>query len=312
MGITRHRCASDWSVTERLVGIDVGGSKMLAVALDPSQPHHVVEQLVVSTPATADGVLAGIVELATQLDVNDRLGVGLAGLVEDGAVLRAAPNLACMIDVPARAELAASLGVEVVIDNDATCALAAEMEVGVARGASDVVLVTLGTGIGGSVAVDGRLLRGRHGFAGEPGHMCVDPNGPRCVCGRRGCWERYASGSGVVWLAQQRGIVSERGSTEVTSEELVRRGRDGDRVVGAVWEEFAEWLALGLANLADVLDPDLLVLGGGMIDVADLYLERARERFLDEVLGGHARRHTQLVLAESGPAAGAIGAALLH
>jgi len=312
MGITRRRCASDWSVTERLVGIDVGGSKMLAVALDPSQPHHVVEQLVVSTPATADGVLAGIVELATQLDVNDRLGVGLAGLVEDGAVLRAAPNLACMIDVPARAELAASLGVEVVIDNDATCALAAEMEVGVARGASDVVLVTLGTGIGGSVAVDGRLLRGRHGFAGEPGHMCVDPNGPRCVCGRRGCWERYASGSGVVWLAQQRGIVSERGSTEVTSEELVRRGRDGDRVVGAVWEEFAEWLALGLANLADVLDPDLLVLGGGMIDVADLYLERARERFLDEVLGGHARRHTQLVLAESGPAAGAIGAALLH
>lgn len=312
MGITRRRCASDWSVTERLVGIDVGGSKMLAVALDPSQPHHVVEQLVVSTPATADGVLAGIVELATQLDVNDRLGVGLAGLVEDGAVLRAAPNLACMIDVPARAELAASLGVEVVIDNDATCALAAEMEVGVARGASDVVLVTLGTGIGGSVAVDGRLLRGRHGFAGEPGHMCVDPNGPRCVCGRRGCWERYASGSGVVWLAQQRGIVSERGSTEVTSEELVRRGRDGDRVVGAVWEEFAEWLALGLANLADVLDPDLLVLGGGMIDVADLYLERARECFLDEVLGGHARRHTQLVLAESGPAAGAIGAALLH
>ncbi len=312
MGITRRRCASDWSVTERLVGIDVGGSKMLAVALDPSQPHHVVEQLVVPTPATADGVLAGIVELATQLDVNDRLGVGLAGLVEDGAVLRAAPNLACMIDVPARAELAASLGVEVVIDNDATCALAAEMEVGVARGASDVVLVTLGTGIGGSVAVDGRLLRGRHGFAGEPGHMCVDPNGPRCVCGRRGCWERYASGSGVVWLAQQRGIVSERASTEVTSEELVRRGRDGDRVVGAVWEEFAEWLALGLANLADVLDPDLLVLGGGMIDVADLYLERARERFLDEVLGGHARRHTQLVLAESGPAAGAIGAALLH
>jgi len=312
MGITRRRCASDWSVTERLVGIDVGGSKTLAVALDPSQPHHVVEQLVVSTPATADGVLAGIVELATQLDVNDRLGVGLAGLVEDGAVLRAAPNLACMIDVPARAELAASLGVEVVIDNDATCALAAEMEVGVARGASDVLLVTLGTGIGGSVAVDGRLLRGRHGFAGEPGHMCVDPNGPRCVCGRRGCWERYASGSGVVWLAQQRGIVSERGSTEVTSEELVRRGRDGDRVVGAVWEEFAEWLALGLANLADVLDPDLLVLGGGMIDVADLYLERARERFLDEVLGGHARRHTQLVLAESGPAAGAIGAALLH
>lgn len=285
---------------------------MLAVALDRAQPSRILEQKILATPSTADAVLEGIIELARAVGVDRSLGLGLAGLVENGVVLRAAPNLTCMIDVPVATALSDALGAAIEIENDATCALMSELMIGVAQDATDVVLVTLGTGIGGGVAINRQIRRGAHGFAGEPGHMCVDPSGPLCVCGRRGCWERFASGAGVVWLAEQRGLRSAAEDQSLSSTELVARARAGDGDAIGVWCEFADWLALGLANLADVLDPDLLVIGGGLVEVADLYLDRARSRFFAEVLGGHARSGTRLELARSGPSAGAIGAALLH
>ena len=285
---------------------------MLAVAVDRSQPTEILAQHLVSTPTSAEGVISSLLELAQMCGTEGHLGIGLAGLVEDGEVLRAAPNLQCMIDVPVRSALEGALGVPVYIENDATCALVAEMTYGVAQGIDDTVLVTLGTGIGGGVAIGGSIRRGAHGFAGEPGHMCVDPSGPLCVCGRSGCWERYASGSGVVWLAQQRGLATDRSGHAITSEVLVERARSGDALALDVWAEFAEWLARGLANLADVLDPELFVIGGGLVSVSDLYLDRTRELFADEVLGGRSRRQTRIEPAQSGPSAGAIGAALLH
>ena len=294
------------------MGIDVGGTKMLAVVVDRSQPTEILAQHLVSTPSSAEGVISSLLELAQMCGTEGQLGIGLAGLVEDGEVLRAAPNLQCMIDVPVRSAVEGALGVPVYIENDATCALVAEMTYGVAQGIDDTVLVTLGTGIGGGVAIGGSIRRGAHGFAGEPGHMCVDPSGPLCVCGRSGCWERYASGSGVVWLAQQRGLATDRSGHAITSEVLVERARSGDGLALDVWAEFAEWLARGLANLADVLDPELFVIGGGLVSVSDLYLERTRELFADEVLGGRSRRRTRIEPAQSGPSAGAIGAALLH
>ena len=294
------------------MGIDVGGTKMLAVAVDRSQPTEILARHLVSTPSTAEGVISSLIELAQMCGTERHLGIGLAGLVEDGAVLRAAPNLQCMIDVPVQSAVESALGVAVSIDNDASCALVAEMTYGVAKGSDDTVLVTLGTGIGGGVAIGGSVRRGAHGFAGEPGHMCVDPSGPLCVCGRNGCWECYASGSGVVWLAQQRGLDTDRSGDAITGEVLVELARSGDAVALDVWAEFAEWLARGLANLADVLDPELLVIGGGLVAVSDLYLERTRELFVREVLGGRSRRRTRIEPAQSGPSAGAIGAALLH
>lgn len=295
-----------------MVGIDVGGSKILAVAVERSRPTEIIARAIIPTPSEADAVLDAIAELARQMGVEDHLGVGLAGLVEDRSILRAAPNLTCMIDVPVRAPLSDLLGVEVEVENDATCALLAEMSIGVAKDVDDVVLVTLGTGIGGGIAIDRALRRGTHGFAGEPGHMCVDPSGPICVCGRRGCWERFASGTGVVWLAQQRGLRIDTDGRAITAEALVEMARGGDGAAISVWSEFAQWLARGLANIADVLDPDLFVIGGGLVDVADLYLEQARSAFVREVLGGSARTRTRIEPARSGPAAGAIGAALLH
>lgn len=295
------------------IGIDIGGTKMLAIALDRDAPDHVVTTRLVPTPATPEEVISSIIEVARGIaqDVGGiaSLGIGLPGLVDSEGILRSAPNLQHMVDVPVRDRVAHALGVDVLIDNDATLALNAEMQLGVARGVDDVVMVTLGTGIGGAVALDGNIRRGVHGFAGEPGHMRVDPNGPLCVCGRVGCWERYASGSGVVWLARQHGLV---GAETITGEQLVELGRAGDGAALEVWSQFARWLAIGLADIADILDPEMMVIGGGLVDATDLYLDEARSVFATEVLGGPARGRTRLEPATCGPRSGAIGAALLH
>ncbi|MEX1218219.1 MAG: ROK family protein [Acidimicrobiales bacterium] len=298
-------------MNQRRVGIDVGGTKTLAVVVDLAHPGVILDQRVVPTPVSAPAVIDVLLDLARELGAVEQLGLGLAGLVENGAVLRSAPNLQCLIDVPVQDILVDALQFPVVIENDATCALFAEMECGAARGKSDVVLVTLGTGIGGGVATGGTAQRGAHGFAGEPGHMCVDPNGPLCVCGRRGCWERFASGAGLVRLAQRQGLSTEGGGG-IGGEYLARLAREGDDAAVQVWSEFADWLALGLANLADILDPELIVIGGGLVGAADLFLGHTRGEFFGAVLGGAARIRTTIEPAQLGSSAGAIGAALLH
>lgn len=290
---------------DRLVGIDVGGTKIIGLAIDPDDPVRVLGRHRVDTPATADGVLDAIADCARAVGVGSRLGIGLPGLVGADQVLRAAPNLRCMVDVPVIGPLVDRLGdVDVVVDNDANCALRAELSCGVAQGCDDVVLVTLGTGIGGAIALDGKVRMGNDGFAGEPGHMLVDPHGPLCPCGRRGCWERYASGSGLSLLAEQAGLASTEG------EAVIDLTRSGDTAARAVVDRFAWWIAAGLASIADLLDPALFVLGGGASASADLWLEEVRRSLVDQTLGGRDRS-TRVEIAAAGPDAGGIGAALL-
>ena len=185
------------------VGVDVGGTKCLAVAL---AGNRVVAEGRVATPDGGAAVLDAVAALALQV-AGDRplaaMGAGMPGLVDRDGVLRFAPNLPGVTGLPVRDELERRLGVPVSVDNDATCAAWAERAMGAATGLDDVVLVTLGTGIGGGIITGGRLTRGANGFAGEIGHMVVDRDGPACPCGQRGCWERYASGSGLAWHARR-------------------------------------------------------------------------------------------------------------
>ena len=187
----------------RTVGVDLGGTKCLAVALEGGT---VVEERRVRTPVGEAAVLDAVAELAKTVQGDGPLvgvGVGVPGLVDREGVLRFAPNLPGVHDLAIKAELEARLGVEVRVDNDATCAAWGERQVGAARGYDDVVLATLGTGIGGGIVAGGRLVRGTNGFAGEIGHMVVDPDGPECPCGQRGAgsgsrpvgdWGAWASG----------------------------------------------------------------------------------------------------------------------
>ncbi|MEZ5225764.1 MAG: ROK family protein [Acidimicrobiales bacterium] len=170
--------------------------------------------------------------------------------------------------------------------NDANCAARAELEVGVAVGVEHAVLVTLGTGIGGALIADGHVVRGAAGMAGEPGHMLVDPNGPLCVCGLHGCWERYASGAGLRYLGGQaaeagelQGVMAELEGdiSALRGEHITRAARLGDSEAAAVLDRFAWWVAVGMANCA-MSDPELIIVGGGLVRDWDLYGPRVQRK----------------------------------
>ncbi len=304
--------------TQRRLGIDVGGTKCLGVILDDG--GEVIEEQRRPTPKGPDAIIDTLAELARAMSPWNTIGVGVPGLVTRTGVLRAAPNLVDIHNFEVRDLLAAQLQVHVHVDNDGTCAAAAEWKTGAARGIDDFVMVTLGTGIGGGVIAGGSLIRGTNGFTGEIGHMVVDPDGPPCPCGRRGCWERYASGSGLGRLAREaavgkrleRVVMLAGGDAErVRGEDVQAAAREGDQGALEVIDEFGRWVALGLVNLTNILDPATFVLGGGLAASADLYLGPIQQHFTQLLYAPHLRPHPTLVFASLGERAGAVGAALL-
>jgi glucokinase len=312
-------------VSAPTIGVDVGGTKVLGVVLAADRTE-VLAELRRPTPRGADGLVAGmvdvVVELTAEAGLSDdvRAGFGVAGLVDHRGVLRHGPNQPGVRELDVRGRLVDALGERVVVDNDGNCAVRAERASGAAQGCDDVVLVTLGTGIGAGIVVGGEVLRGANGMAGEPGHTMVDRGGPPCPCGRRGCWERYASGAGLARMARDAadagrldGVLARVGgdTAAIHGEDVVAAARDGDEAAHAVLDEFAWWTAVGVANLVAVLDPQLVVLGGGLIDAADLWLDDAR-RHLPELLvaAGH-RDLPPIEAAHHGGRAAALGAALL-
>lgn len=314
------------SVANLVAGVDVGGTKILARVVDPRRPLDAVATARVDTPRGPERIVDAIADLVAHVSGLAgthhvaAVGVGAAGLVSRAGVVRTAPNLPGVADLDLRGALVAATGAGVVVENDATCAMVAEHRAGAAAGADHACLVTLGTGIGGGLVVDGRLVRGADGLAGEPGHMVVDPSGPPCPCGRRGCWERFASGSGLGRLAREaaeagradRVVALAGGDPEdVRGEHVGRAALEGDPDALEVMREFAWWVALGLANLATLLDTEVLVIGGGLAAAGPLLLDPTREAFAAQLLGGRHRLPVRVVLAELGPEAGAIGAAFL-
>ena len=303
------------------LGIDVGGTKCLGVIVDGR--GNVLAEHRVLTPERGPELIAAILAIVDVLSVEagsggvGGVGVGVPGLVDADGALRFAPNLPWITELDVASPLAAHLGgVPLHIDNDATCAGWAEATCGAAEGRRDMLLATLGTGIGGGLVSGGRLVRGANGFAGEIGHMVVDPSGPPCPCGQRGCWERFASGSALARMASEamaggRATVTEAGSEEVRGEHVTAAAAQGDALALELLDTFGWWLALGLANLANVLDPALIVLGGGLIESADVVLLPTRRAFHELVEGVDHRPEIPIVAAALGERAGAIGAALL-
>ena len=307
------------------IGVDIGGSKCLGVVLDDER--RVVAEHRVPTPRTGPALVEVIGDvirvLSPRVSGGPRgVGVGAPGLVDDDGTLRFSPNLPGVVDVPLGRLLREGLaaGTRLFVDNDANCAAWAEAQHGAAVGTGQVLMVTIGTGIGGGLIAGGRLQRGRHGFAGEIGHMVVDPDGPLCPCGQRGCWERYASGSGLGWMgreAAQAGLAARvadlaGGDPEnVRGEHVTVAAAEGDREAVAVMTRFAWWVALGLANLANILDPELIVLGGGMVEAGGALLDPVRDAFFSLLEGAAHRPPIGVVPAVLGERAGAIGAALL-
>jgi len=283
------------------IGVDVGGTKCLAVAL--GEDGSVLDSLTLPT-AEGIGVVEEVAELCTALarrvgKAATSLGVGMPGTVSRDGVVYLAPHLPDVRQLPMRELLASKLNIPVVVDNDATCAGVAEWKKGAAQNCNDALIITIGTGIGAALIANGKVMRGHHGFAGESGHHIVVHGGEECPCGRRGCWEQYASGTALRRMANG-----------VSGEEVLLRVVKEDAEAQIVLEEFASWVALGLFNLVNTLDPQVIVLGGGLGSSAVLrhFVAVALSK---QMPPAELRPAPLLVTAQLGPEAGAIGAALL-
>lgn len=303
------------------VGVDVGGSKVLAVVVAPDgsvvrRARAVTPGRLVSPELVEDALTLAVTEAAAGEEVA-AVGVAAAGFVDaSGERVVFAPHLPWRGE-DVRRRLAERWGTPVVLDNDANCAAHAEVTFGAARGASLVVAVTLGTGIGGALVVDGRVLRGATGMAGEFGHMQVVPDGAPCECGRRGCWEQYSSGNALVRYARARlghepSVLVELcdgDPAHLTGPMVTEAAAEGDLVARSAFASVGEWLGIGLANLVAAVDPELVVVGGGVSAAGDRLLQPARDALARSVVGAGHRRLPLVVPAALGPDAGAIGAA---
>jgi glucokinase len=301
------------------VGLDVGGTKVLGVAMDPGTGEVVAEQRV-ATPMGGAALVDVLAETAKVLSDGDivAVGVGIAGLVDRRGVLRYSPNLPGIVDLDLPGLLGERLGVPVVVDNDATAATIAEHRLGAGVEVDDLIYVALGTGIGGGVVLDGAVRRGAHGFGGEFGHMIIDPDGPACACGRRGCWEALASGSALGQLARDHvaggiapAILAAAGGDVdgVTGEHAVAAAADGDAAALRVLEAYGDKVGMGVAALVAALDPSLVVMGGGVVDAGELVMAPIRAAVSRRILGGAHRPVVPVVAGAFGSRSAAIGAA---
>lgn len=304
------------------VGIDIGGTKIAAGVVDDN--GEIIDSGRVKTPRVGIGsVQSAVVELVQDLQGKheiEAVGVGAAGFVnESRSAVLLAPNLGWK-DIPLKENLESRLNLRVVIENDANVAAWGEFKYGAGRGLSDMVCITVGTGIGGGLVLSDQLFRGSHGVAAEIGHLCVEPGGRLCGCGNRGCWEQYASGNALVrearFLASERRSEAARllalgdGTPEgVTGANVTEAAQAGDPVALGAFDSVARWLGVGMADLTAVLDPGVFVIGGGVSEAGDMLLGAVKRAYKDSVSGSDVRPIAEVRLAELGNKAGVVGAA---
>ncbi|MCL9762350.1 ROK family glucokinase [Frankia sp. AiPa1] len=304
------------------MGVDVGGTKVAAGVVDGAgtilaavrrpTPGHSSEEV-------ADTIAAVVAELSAEFDVR-AVGIGAAGWIDaDRSRVIFAPNLAWR-DEPLRDRVSDRVGLPVVVENDANATAWAEYRFGAGRGRSDLICLTVGTGIGSGFVLGGELFRGAFGIGAETGHMRLVSGGHLCGCGNHGCWEQYASGRALVRLARQ--VVADDPSAatamldacggdsdRLTGPDVTEAARKGDPAALHCLTEVGHWLGEGMASLAAVLDPDRFVIGGGVSDAGDLLLGPARARFARVLPGRGHRPMAEVVAAELGGQAGLVGAA---
>lgn len=255
------------------IGIDLGGTKIEAILLAPSGAT-VCRRRVTTPPGNRyDDIVKALTQLIREFGsqvpatVPCRLGIGIPGTVDTRTGLIQNANTTCLIDRPLQHDLEQRLGRRVGMENDANCFALAESRIGAGRGHSLVFGVIMGTGCGGGICIDGRLRTGPHGIAGEWGHLSVDPQGMPCYCGNRGCVETKISGAGVA-----RAFAKQTGRKQ-TMKQIVSGARTGDRECVAAFDRFLEDFGRCLGGLISIVDPDAVVLGGGLSNIDELYTE---------------------------------------
>ncbi|MBV9096558.1 MAG: ROK family glucokinase [Frankiaceae bacterium] len=304
------------------IGVDIGGTKVAAGVVDDD--GNVLARARRRTPSRdPEHLVDVVVEIVRQLRSEHdatAIGVGAAGYIDaDRSTVLFSPNLPAWRNTPLRAEITERLGTDVVIENDANAAAWGEFRFGAGEQQPDVVVVTVGTGIGCGLVIGGRLYRGHFGIGGEPGHMRVVPGGRQCGCGNLGCWEQYASGTALVRAAREvaterrddaRRLLQMAGDVDgIDGTVVMRAAQEGDPAALDCFDEIGRWLGQGLADIAALLDPGRFVVGGGVADAGELLLKPARDTFAVSLTGRGYRPVADVVPAKLGADAGVIGAA---
>jgi glucokinase len=298
------------------LGIDVGGTKLVAASV--AADGTLVDRRRAETPAR-DGarLVRTVADLIVELDGGQLpVGIGVAGMVTPGGTVRYGPNIGVRdLDLPA--ELATATEAPIVVVNDANAAALGEQRVGAGAGHHDLVLFTLGTGVGGGLVLRGQVQLGANGFAGELGHLVVAEGGRPCPCGNRGCIEAYASGTAIGLQARDRLIDPEvrsvlRDDVEMTGRSVTDAAVDGDELAQAVLGDVGHWLGVAAASVVNAVDPEVVLVGGGAgRATAPWVLPAASRSMAARVLGGDRRPLPPIELTALGDDAGMIGAALL-
>lgn len=304
------------------IGVDIGGTKIAAGIVTPD--GTVLHAATAPTPQRQDHLVEHI--LAVIKDLRDRypgvaaVGVGAAGMVDwPSGRIRWAPNNSYS-DLPLQQLLAGGSGLPTAVENDANAAAWAEAAVGAGAGLSNLIALTIGTGIGAGIILNGELQRGGTGIAGEAGHIIVNPGGGEpCGCGAVGCLEAMASGTALGRSGRRAADADPAGrlaqlvgtAAKVTGETVYQAAVEGDPTARKLFDELGYWLGVGIASLVNVFDPQVVILGGGLVTTGDLLLAPARESFKRFVFGRVHRTLPALALAHMETNAGLIGAALL-
>ena len=305
------------------IGVDVGGTKVLGGVVDES--GTVVKTARRDTPREGGSALTqAIADVAKELMAEftiDSVGVSVAGFVSsDRKTMLATPNIAGWNGVDLDYQLTSLIGLPVVIENDANAAAWGEARFGAGRGKRHMLMLTVGTGIGGGIVVNGELYRGAFGTAAEIGHIRVVPEGHLCGCGARGCFEQYGSGNALMRHAREaiaaspdiaRNLLSRGDGTleGLTGKAITDAARDGDAVALAAFNTTAQWLGAGIASLAVVLDPECVVIGGGVIDAGEILLKPTREALERSMPFAGKHPYPEIIGAQLGNEAGLVGVA---
>ncbi|MEN9710395.1 MAG: Glucokinase [Actinomycetota bacterium] len=304
------------------IGVDLGGTKIAAGVVDEN--GNILASDRVPTPSlSSEAVVAAIAELVDGLrqghDVTS-VCVAAPGFVDAArSTLRFTPNLPFRNE-PLGERLSQTLGLQVLIENDANAAAWAEARFGAAQGLSNVVLLTVGTGLGGGLIVDGNLVRGAFGFAAEVGHMTLVPEGEACGCGQFGCWEQYASGNALLRIARQSaqkhrseaGILLALGDGTpegIQGAHITAAAEAGCPIAISAFNKLGKNLGKGMATMSALLDPEMYVIGGGVCEAGDLLLAPTRAAFEKNLTALAHRPMPKIVAATLGNDAGLVGAA---
>lgn len=274
-------------MNKAVIGVDIGGTNLRAASIDRN--GNILSRKTRSSDAKKgiEYVMENLISLLTEIveyESVSGIGIGIPGIIDvDKGILTQAPNISEVTDYPIKEKLIRELGpaIDVTIENDANCAALGEWWLGAGKDTNSLIILTLGTGLGGGIILNGRLWRGVNGMAGEIGHMTIDPDGPKCNCGNYGCLESFASAEAIRRMVEE-GLADKnvktvlRGDVKQTNKhdipEIVgRAAKGGDRFALGIWESFGRALGIGIANLTNLLNVEMIIIGGGLSNSWDLF-----------------------------------------